>query len=377
MKTEQIVWTRAEGWPADPPAARGAQLVLVFGSVECLRDDLALNGLRARYPAAYLFGASTAGEIADTTLLDDSIVATAIELESSRVATASTGIDGPDDSANAGRRLAMALPQDGLVHVLVLSEGVGVNGSQLVEGLGAGLAPGIAITGGLAGHGTLFDETVIVHAGRARSGIAAAIGLYGERLSVGYASVDGWDAFGPERTVTRAEGPVLYGLDGRSALALYKTYLGVHAEELPASALLFPLSVRPIGHATPLVRTVLGVDESAESMRFAGDVPVGAQVRLMKANVERVIEGATSAAQLARGGAHASGGALALLISCVGRRLVLKQRTEEELEAVREVLGPVPALTGFYSYGEIAPACAGARPELHNQTMTVTTIAER
>ncbi|MBX7116491.1 MAG: FIST C-terminal domain-containing protein, partial [Myxococcaceae bacterium] len=62
--------------------------------------------------------------------------------------------------------------------------------------------------------------------------------------------------------------------------------------------------------------------------------------------------------------------------SCVGRRSVLKQRTEEETEAVREVLGPKPVLTGFYSYGELAPVTRGARCQLHNQTMTVTTFSE-
>jgi hypothetical protein len=68
---------------------------------------------------------------------------------------------------------------------------------------------------------------------------------------------------------------------------------------------------------------------------------------------------------------------LAILISCVGRKLVLKQRVEEEVESVRNVLGARTVLSGFYSYGEIAPFLPSAKCELHNQTMTITTFAER
>jgi hypothetical protein len=202
-----------------------------------------------------------------------------------------------------------------------------------------------------------------------------AVGLYGDRLRVGCGSLGGWDPFGPERLVTRSRGNVLYELDGRSALSLYKRYLGEYAAGLPASALLFPLSLRSEVNGPPVVRTVLAIDEAEQSMTFAGDLPEGQYARLMKANFERLIDGATDAA---RASAATLGGPaeLGLLISCVGRRMVLKQRVQEELESVREVLGESAALTGFYSYGEIAPFSPSAGCELHNQTMTVTTVSE-
>ena len=102
----------------------------------------------------------------------------------------------------------------------------------------------------------------------------------------------GWDPFGPERLITRSEGNVLYELDGKSALDLYKRYLGEHSQELPASGLRFPLSLRIPGADTRLVRTILAVDEPHQSMRFAGDVPQGAYAQLMKANFDRLIDGA-------------------------------------------------------------------------------------
>ena len=67
---------------------------------------------------------------------------------------------------------------------------------------------------------------------------------------------------------------------------------------------------------------------------------------------------------------------LCLVVSCVGRRLVMGQLTEEELEIVREKLGDATAITGFYSYGEMAPFGEIMLCQLHNQTMTLTTIYE-
>ncbi|NNN05175.1 MAG: hypothetical protein HKL90_04670, partial [Elusimicrobia bacterium] len=205
----------------------------------------------------------------------------------------------------------------------------------------------------------------------------AAVGLYGAQLKVGFSSRGGWDPFGPERLITRSRGNVLYELDGQSALELYKKYLGDHAGALPAAAVHYPLALRTAEGETSVVRTVLAVDEREQSMTFAGDVPEGTYARLMKANFDRLIDGASGAAGDCREAMGATPAELALLISCAGRKMVLGQRIEEEVEAVREVLGPSTTLGGFYSYGEIAPFAGGARCELHNETMTITTLSER
>jgi hypothetical protein len=208
--------------------------------------------------------------------------------------------------------------------------------------------------------------------------VVAAVGLYGDRLKVGYGSMGGWDPFGPERIITRSHGNVLFELDGQSALGLYKHYLGdEYVAQLPSSALRFPLAVRDEGGDTPIVRTVLGISDADESMTFAGDVPEGAYARLMKANFDRLIDGAVGAARTSYEALGTTSPDLALLISCVGRKLVLQQRIEEEVEGVREVLGDRTVFTGFYSYGEISPFTPNATCELHNQTMTITTLSER
>ena len=203
-----------------------------------------------------------------------------------------------------------------------------------------------------------------------------ALGLYGDRLKIGYGSQGGWDSFGPERLITRAKGNILYEFDHQSALALYKKYLGDHARGLPAAGLLFPLSVRTPDGTRCVVRTILGINQEDQSMTFAGDVPEGHYARLMKANFDRLIDGSSGAAKTCHDFLGPASPELAILISCVGRKMILRQRIEEEVEVVREILGPRTVLAGFYSYGEIAPPSPSARCELHNQTMTITTLSE-
>jgi len=378
MKTEQSRWKEGVGWEPGPPGRSlvGADLVLAFGSTELLRDARRTQELASAYPGASVVACSTAGEILGLEVTDDTVTATAVAFEHTRVQAREVHIGaGPSESASVGARLGKSLDPDGLRHVLVFSDGQHVNGSALVEGLTANLPAGVAVTGGLAGDGARFAHT-LVGLGRPGEGNVIGVGLYGDRLRVGYGSMGGWDPFGPERLVTRSKGNVVYELDHQPALALYKKYIGDHAAGLPAAGLLFPLSLRS-ANGRELVRTILSVDEAAQSMTFAGDLPEGSYARLMKANFDRLVDGAQGAARASREAMAGSTPELALLISCVGRKLVLGQRTEDEVEAVCEMLGGGPAVTGFYSYGELCPSAPGAGCELHNQTMTITTLSER
>jgi hypothetical protein len=259
--------------------------------------------------------------------------------------------------------------------VLVISDGQNVNGSELVAGLTRHLPQGVTLTGGLAGDGDRFQETLVLWDGPPEPDRIAVIGLYGDHIKVGFGSMGGWDPFGPERLITRSDGNILYELDGQPALDLYKKYLGEHARNLPASGLLFPLSLRTAAGEN-VVRTILGVNEAEHSLTFAGDMPQELHARFMMANFDRLIDGAIGAAQTSYEAIGNTAPELALLISCVGRKLVLKQRIEEEVEGVRDTLGNDTILAGFYSYGEISPFTPSATCELHNQTMTITTLSE-
>lgn len=365
------------GWqPSLPDDGRPAELVWLFGGRERLANAGLLAEVAKAYSQAQLVGCSTAGEICDTHVFDDSLVATALHFEATTIQTITVPLAHAEESYPAGVHLAQILNQAGLVHVIALSEGLQINGSEFVRGLVANLPAHVTVTGGLAADGDQFQQTVVLIGQQSQSNLVVAIGFYGERLKVGYGSLGGWDPFGPERLITRSKGNVLYELDNRPALELYKRYLGEQAKELPASGLLFPLALRTIENPNGLVRTILGVDESQQSLTFAGDMPQGIYARLMKANFDRLIDGALGAAQASYQTIPNSRPQFALLISCVGRKLVLKQRIEEEVEGVRAVLGQQATLAGFYSYGEISPFTPGARCELHNQTMTITTFSE-
>lgn len=375
MRVEQRHWTLTAGWTQTAgDRCEMAQLVLVFGATARMGGEL-WKELRARWPEARIVGCSTAGEIAGTLVCDDSVVATALEFERSRVQAASVRLSDTPDGFTAGRALATQLDAPDLCHVFVISDGLNVNGSELARGLATALPPRVAVTGGLSADGSRFERTLVALDGPPDVERIVAIGFYGPALHVGFGSLGGWDPFGPERLVTRARGPVLYELDGQPALELYKRYLGEHAAQLPASGLLFPLTVRR-GEERGVVRTILSVDEAEQSVTFAGEVPEGAFGQLMHANFDRLIDGASGAAQSCSAGLRGRAADVALLVSCVGRKLVLQQRIEEEVEAVRHVLGDRPLLTGFYSYGEISPFTPSQPCELHNQTMTVTTLFE-
>ena len=235
------------------------------------------------------------------------------------------------------------------------------------------------LSGGLAGDGPHFRAT-LVGAGDTlpREGLVAAIGFYGSALRISHGSAGGWDAFGPIRRVTRAAGNVLQELDAAPALDLYERYLGEEAAGLPGTALLYPLRVwDPANPRHDVVRTVLGIDREARSMTFAGDVPEGWLAQLMRGGHDRLTSGAADAAQQAVAASAAAPGAqVAILVSCIGRRLLMGQGISDEIEAVTARLPPGTPRTGFYSYGEISPHAASGLCELHNQTMTVTLLSE-
>ena len=378
MKTEQKRWGPSEGWVtvSEDNLSDKAQLVLLFGERPVLKEIKIIQDIRRFYPRAHLLGCSTSGEILGTQVYDNALVLTAVFFEDTALQVEKICMT-PGGSRMVGEQLAGRFDINGLKHVFLLSEGLNVNGTELAKAFSDILPGHVSVTGGLAGDQDLFEETLVLLDGDAEKDMIAAVGFYGDAIKIGYGSMGGWDSFGPERLVTSSKGNVLYELDGCSALELYKKYLGPHAQGLPATGLLFPLSVRTDNNDQRLVRTILSVDEKSGSMTFAGDIPQGSYAQLMKANLERLVDGASGAAEMCGETASWTQAELAVLISCVGRKLVLKQRVEEEIEAVQEKLGPRAVLTGFYSYGEICPGVPTEKCcELHNQTMTITTFHE-
>ncbi len=376
MKIQQKKWTAQAGWQSlkGEHDTLSNSLVFAFGDRNLLADSY--DKIQPFYPDGHVVICSTSGEILGDEVLDHSIVTTAIEFEKTELKVGYINIKDFENSYDAGQSLSSTIPHDNLSHVIVISDGGLVNGSELVKGLNNSLPENVVTTGGMAGDAARFEKTLVGYNGNPEQGNIVLIGLYGDDIKVGFGSYGGWDPFGPKRKVTKSVANELFELDGKSALELYKRYLGDRAKELPGSALFFPLSIQLTPDAKPLVRTILSIDEEKQSMVFAGDLPEGATVRLMKSNFDKLVDGAYEAANSSKDNWTGNKPELALLISCVGRKLVLDQRIEEEIESVHEVIGADIPTTGFYSYGEIAPFADEMFCGLHNQTMTITLLGE-
>ncbi len=351
-------------------------LVILFGPSHLMNAPGLIQTVLAAYTGAATIGCSSSGEIFGTQVQDDTLVVGLLEFDSATVRTASAQVTDSGHSFAAAEALAKQLMDPALRGVLVLSDGLGVNGSELIRGLNSVLPADVVVTGGLAGDGDRFKRTWVLHGGQPVSGYVTAVGFYGSTVRLTHGSKGGWDLFGPDRLITRSQGNVLYELNHKPALQLYKEYLGELASGLPATALHFPMAMRK--HSSDnkrLVRTVLAIDEATQSLTFAGDMPDGAYAQFMRANFDHLIQGASDAATAAAASSADPSPTLSIAISCVGRRIVLGERTEEEVEAVFDVLPKGTAQIGFYSYGEISPYSTG-HCDLHNQTMTLTTISE-
>ncbi len=370
LKLINNLWQRDKVHISDPSQA---QLVYIFGTTAIFKQERYFHTLQKMYPNAMIIGCSTSANILGIELVDVPLVASAVQFSSAWVKMAHFDFNSGDNIESLSAQLVEQLDDPKLKHIFVLSDGLLINGSELVRGINK--ASKVPISGGLAGDGDRFQETWVIANQAPRQCCVVAVGFYGEKLVISSGCYGGWSEFGTERLITRSKQNVLYEIDNEPVLQLYKRYLGQYASDLPHSGLRFPLSIWSKEGELPVIRTLLSIDETEQSITFAGDVPEGYQARLMQPNIDILIDGAGIAAQQIKTLTDHSG--LGLVVSCIGRKIVLSQLVEEELEAVAEILGDQVQLVGYYSYGEIAPFEDHIKEcKLHNQTMTLTVIYE-
>jgi hypothetical protein len=381
MKTVQLKKHKNSDWKyLSENISLKEPLVLVFGNRFLLEDEGIYDEVKAIFKDGHIVFGSACGDISSESIDDESITITAIEFEKSSFVIKTSNVLSEDseakiDSFSVGKQLISQLPEEGLKHVFVLSEGSFINGSQLTKGMNAATDDNLLITGALCGDDARFEKTISSYNENPKQGEMVAIGLYGESLEVTFSINGGWTPFGPERVVTKSDGNVLYELDNLPALDLYKKYLGEKAKELPGAALLYPMNVKSDDGNNHIVRTILNIDEEENAMILAGDIFEDSRVQLMMTHVDNIVNAAEKAATNASE-FRTKKAELAILVSCIGRKLVLDQRVEEEVEEVMEVVGDATTITGLYSYGEIAPLIGEINCHLHNQTMTITLISE-
>ena len=350
-------------------------LVLVFANRYLLEDEAKIKTIKEEFPYENIVFASTSGEILDGSMQDNSISITAIELENSTFIIERENIANFNMQTHLlGESLLEKFPKEKLKHLFVLADGF-LDGSKLIEGLEKKLSKTISITGGMCGDDARFEKTLSSYNDNPKTGEVVLIGLYGDAIEVSFASAGGWFPFGPERKITRSIGNIVYEIDNKPALEVYKNHLAHRAISLPSASLSFPLNVTYQGKEHAVVRTILAIDELNNSLILAGDAPENAKVQLLMASVDALIDGAQNATELANKDREKTA-ELALLVSCIGRKLVMNKRVSEETEYVKESLDEGTLITGFYSYGQIAPFNGNDYTSLHNQTMTVTLISE-
>lgn len=379
MKLQQLLLNRKKQQKillsTDNFKSENANLVLAFAQRTLLEKVCPFDLLKEIYPNAQIILCSSSGQVSNNCTIEKGIVVTAIEFDKTKIIATEFDILANNNIDDLGEKIKEELFSKDLKSVLILSEGSYINGTELINELIKRTNKLIPIFGGLAGDEFSFEKTIVGLNANASSGKIVAVGFYGEHIHFGYGSEGGWGDFGPEREVTLSDKNVLYKIGDRFALDLYKEYLGKYAEELPGSSLYFPLSMKENYESASVVRTILAIDEENKSMTFAGNIPEGSLVRLMKGNIDKLIDAASTAAYKIKSTSKDKV-QLALLVSCVGRRIVLGDRVEEELEVVKDNFGENTILCGFYSYGEISPTQKNVACELHNQTMTIATIYE-
>jgi len=351
-------------------------IVFVFGKRAKIQDRTIYNQLKAIYPYSDIIGCSSSGNILDDRVSNAQIIASALYFQKGSIRVSIRDFKEDRDQVEISKDLISALPKENLRHIFILADGLNINGSKLIEGANLAISnSNISITGGLAGDDENFIESVVMINGVAKSNRAVAVGFYGESLEIKIGCFSGWSEFGILRKITKSKANIVYEIDGKPALDLYKRYLGDYAKELPKSALNFPISIKPSKDTKQnIIRSVVGIDEKSKALIFAGDVPTNYYARLMKASIDGLIDGAFSASKQI---GELKKKAFGLVVSCVGRKMVLNQLVDEELEVIKEVLGDSVDIVGFYSYGELAPFYNSKLCELHNQTMTITAIYEK
>jgi len=349
-------------------------LVIVFGSTNLLSIEGGIADIARTYSRATVVGSSTSGEIYGSEIFNNALSVAVVRFDKSSFKVILKEIS-EDNSYEVGKEIVDDLRKDDLKSIFVLSDVLNVNGSELTKGLSTSVPKDCVITGGLAGDGVDFNKTWIMLDGKLMKKSICAVGLYGRHLHIHYGCKCGWTRFGLDRKVTRSKDNILYTLDNKPALELYKRYLGEYASALPASGLYFPLMLLEEGYEEPKLRAIKAIDEENNSITLAGSIPQNSMVSFAKANLDELVDGAQEAAEDLKKGYDEKQKALCIGISCIARKIVLKQEAEDEIEVVNDTLGENVSIVGFYSYGEISRISSGGC-DFHNQTMTLILIYE-
>ncbi len=374
MKVKQWVIKCEERETWKPELEEGKGLVLIFCHRKLLEDISWIERWGLKEKGRDYVCISTAGEYSDDGPMLKGVVVNDLVLEHSQHKIWGMKKKEGQDSFSLGKEIYEKVEKENLKFLWLFSDGHIINGEDLMNGFDSVNENKIRVSGGMAGDGADFEKTIVGMNGETGEGYVAVIGFYGDRIHESDAYCGGWWQFGPIKTVTKSKDNVVYEINNEVALDFYKKYLGEESESLPESALLFPLCIMDDEMQELVTRTILSIDMENGSMVFAGNVPEGSHVKMMRASTDELVEASGKAASQIDEPTGQKGDRFTLLVSCVGRRLVYGDRVDEEFLAVKSLIKD-SLIGGFFSYGEFS-ADSNNKNLLHNQTLCISEIFE-
>lgn len=360
------------------------ELIIVFASVKYDQEKV-LAGIRQISGSAPLIGCSDAGEIITEGSKERGVAVMAIVSDKIDFITASGGaING--QPKQAGKKLAQDLKsktKNKLKCLMMLSDVLTGNGADIVRGAQEELGDEILLFGGAAGDDFAFKKTFVYLNDRALESSLAGVGLAGE-FAIGIGVRHGWEPIGLPLKVTKSAGAVVQEINNKPAIKVYEDYFGKQAEEmkkepLAKMAITYPLGMKIKASDEFLVRDPITVDAQG-AITCAAEVPVGAEINLMIGSKEEAIAAAKKAAGIAKEQLQGTAPAAILMFNCIARCKLFGRYANDEIKAIKSVLGEDVPLIGFYTYGEIAPFGISGKYRkayFHNETAVVIAIGEK
>ena len=351
------------------------QAAWLFCAPEKGLKDL-LGGINDALGIRNIIGCTTDGEISSDGFRTDSAVLGGIVSDQIDFHLASVK-DLGQDCERAGITLAAKLPEN-VNYIQLFSDGLTGNGCAILRGLESVLDKTIPVCGGTAGDAGRFRRTWQFAGNRVFSNGAVAIGFSGN-FQVGTGASSGWSPIGLAKKVTRSVDNILYELNGEPALNVYERALGKHASKLPAVGVEYPLGLVTERGAEGekdylLLRATMSVNRKEGAISLAGEIPEGSTVHICCGDSASLLEAAKKAGRLALADLEGRRPVMIFIYSCMARRLILGRQVEEEINCIREAVGPDLPVLGFYTYGEYGRIKKGGPNRLQNETVTVSVI---
>jgi methyl-accepting chemotaxis protein len=355
--------------------------VAVFASTAQPLSEIAPR-IAAAFPETPLVGASTAGEFTERGDAKAAASIFAVAGDFRAYAGMGTGLAADPERAVTQALSGLPLSVAGYPHrtAVLLLDPLAGNGEEATLLAASMLGNGIRLAGGAAGDDLAMRSTYVACGPRAATDAVVVATLF-SRMPLGVGVCHAHRPLSRPLRVTRAEGSVVYEIEGRPAWQVWLDETRAHVRasggdvdamprESEGAYLLLYEAGLSAGRDAYKIRAPLSRAEDG-SIRFATGIPEGSVIRITESDAERQVASAREAARRARVqiGAASGGVAGALVFDCICRNLILHDDFSRAVRGMSEELGGAP-LAGFETYGEIA-LDAGDMSGFHNTTSVV------